>query len=52
MTDLSDVPNLYRSRIDGASLRVRRATEVRSRHSVRYERAVRRWRDWLRRHYD
>jgi nitric-oxide synthase len=52
MTDLRDVPNFYRSRIDGASLRVSRATEVRSRHSVRDERTMRRWRDWLRRHYD
>jgi nitric-oxide synthase len=52
MRDLKDVPNYYRSRADGAELRVSRATEIRSRHAQRWERAVRRWRSWLRRNYD
>ncbi len=51
MRDLAAVPNFYRSRAtDGGELRVSRETEQRSLSRQRWDRAVRRWRNWHRRH--
>ena len=50
MRDLAAVPNFYHSRVtDGGELRVSRETEQRSINRQRWDRALRRWRNWQRR---